>query len=478
MAEDVRRRAFEPFYTTKGAGGTGLGLAMVRKVVEAHGGAIGVETAPGRGTTFRLRFPAGAAPTGPPPWTQAAVEGVAPDAVPPARIVVVDDQPDVLDTVGMLLRRDGHDVRAFRDPRAAVDAVLAERPDVLLTDLGMPGLSGWDVAREARAAVARPAGGPAHRVGPGRHRRPAARARRAAGPGQAGGAAGAARRPWPGPCARRPRRRRWTSCWWTTPPPSPPSWGCCSGRAGTGCAASSGPRAAVEALAGEAPVDLVILDLNLPDGPSVDVLRAARARPRAPAVCVVSGSDPGAMETEVPGADLYVEKAYVPEQLERIYAAAAPGGRRPPDRPGGPGRAAYRVAGTVRPRYACRHGQAEGAPPAAERGPGGRAPPAALPMPVFLAFLRRLHDGPPQHAAAVRVALAVWQGAVDRADVAQAREAVAMVRAELDRLLASLTELQETGRRWSGVRAPTPAALADAERAAADWEAGRRRAPE
>jgi hypothetical protein len=119
----------------------------------------------------------------------------------------------------------------------------------------------------------------------------------------------------------------------------------------------------------------------------------------------------------------------------------------------------------------------EGSEPA--RGPAGtggpRQPPAALPLPVFLAFLRRLHDGPPQHAAAVRVALAVWEGAAGRGDVAQAHEAVAMVRGELDRLLASLTELQETGRRWSGVRAPTPAALADAERAAAAWEAGRRR---
>jgi hypothetical protein len=109
-------------------------------------------------------------------------------------------------------------------------------------------------------------------------------------------------------------------------------------------------------------------------------------------------------------------------------------------------------------------------------GAGGPPqPPAALPLPVFLAFLRRLHDGPPQHAAAVRVALAVWEGAAGRGDVAQASEAVAMVRGELDRLLASLTELQETGRRWSGVRTPTPAALADAERAAAAWEAGRRR---
>jgi hypothetical protein len=103
-------------------------------------------------------------------------------------------------------------------------------------------------------------------------------------------------------------------------------------------------------------------------------------------------------------------------------------------------------------------------------------PPAALPLPVFLAYLRRLHDGPPQHAAAVRVALAVWEGAAGRGDVAQAREAVAMVRAELDRLLASLTELQETGRRWSGVRSPAPAALVEAERAAEAWEAQRRRA--
>ena len=105
--------------------------------------------------------------------------------------------------------------------------------------------------------------------------------------------------------------------------------------------------------------------------------------------------------------------------------------------------------------------------------PGGR--PEALPMPVFLAFLRRLHDGPPQHAAAVRIALAVWQGAVDRGDATQARDAVAMVRAELDRLIAGLTGLQETGRRWSGTRTPTAAELAEAEQAAAAWESERRR---
>ena len=92
-------------------------------------------------------------------------------------------------------------------------------------------------------------------------------------------------------------------------------------------------------------------------------------------------------------------------------------------------------------------------------------------MLVFAAFLHRLHDGPPQHAAALRVLLAVWQGALDRGDVAQARQAAAMVRPELDRLLASLADLQETGRLWSGDPSPAAAPRAAAEQAAAAWEA-------
>jgi CheY-like chemotaxis protein len=81
-------------------------------------------------------------------------------------------------------------------------------------------------------------------------------------------------------------------------------------------------QAGIDVLRGDEPVDLVILDLDLPDRPSLDVFEAARARPRPPAVCVVSGSDPGSMRSAVPGADLHVEKAQVPDQLERIFAAA------------------------------------------------------------------------------------------------------------------------------------------------------------
>jgi hypothetical protein len=95
---------------------------------------------------------------------------------------------------------------------------------------------------------------------------------------------------------------------------------------------------------------------------------------------------------------------------------------------------------------------------------------STLPLAVFVEFLRRLHDGPPQHAAAVRVALAVLQGALDRGDVTQTRAAIDMVRGELNALLESLSTLQETGRRWSGRPSPTHEELAEAAQAARAWE--------
>ena|SRR6266545_5032712 len=97
--------------------------------------------------------------------------------------------------------------------------------------------------------------------------------------------------------------------------------------------------------------------------------------------------------------------------------------------------------------------------------------PDALPMPVFLDYLRRLHDGPPQRAAAVRVAMALWQQAAERGDPTQAQEALQLARGELDALIRELTELQETGRRWSGRPTPTHADLEAARTAAAEWEA-------
>jgi CheY-like chemotaxis protein len=319
IPEEIHRRIFEPVFTTKGVRGSGLGLAMVRKVVEAHGGTVAVESSPGRGTTFRLRFPPAPGQTGAPPAVE-TVQAVSEEAVPPLRIVLVDDQQDVLDTVSMLLRRDGHDVRAFRDPRAAVDGVLADPPDVLLTDLGMPGLSGWDVARLTRERwpdlpiVLLTGWGRDVSAAQLREHGVLLALAKPVEPPTLRGALARALRPAPAAPLRILLVDDATAFATVL--------GVLLAQGGHQVRRLERARPAIEVLTGDEPVDLVILDLNLPDLPSLDVLRAAQARPHPPAVCLVSGSDPRAMQSEAPGADLYVEKAYVPEQLERIFALA------------------------------------------------------------------------------------------------------------------------------------------------------------
>src|SRR3989475_2968384 len=87
MPEPVRRRIFEPFFSTKGEAGSGLGLSMVYSIVRRHGGEIRVESEPGRGATFTLTFPVASEPVGAEPET------VLPRARRPARVLLVDDDP-------------------------------------------------------------------------------------------------------------------------------------------------------------------------------------------------------------------------------------------------------------------------------------------------------------------------------------------------------------------------------------------------
>ncbi|UMR29344.1 ATP-binding protein [Massilia sp. MB5] len=145
MDEATQRRCLEPFFTTKGDRGTGLGLAGVYGMVERHGGKIAIESAPQRGTTVRLSF---RSPLAPPPAPVVADPNSAP---PHFRILVVDDDPTVLASVRDILLRDGHDVVAADGGQKGIELFTAaqgsDAPFVLvITDLGMPYVDGRRVA--------------------------------------------------------------------------------------------------------------------------------------------------------------------------------------------------------------------------------------------------------------------------------------------------------------------------------------------
>ena len=149
MSEETRRRCLEPFFTTKGDRGTGLGLAMVYGMVQRHSADIEIDSAVGRGTTVRLRF-AVPADIGPGP------EGTTAYRMPARqRILVVDDDPLLLKSLRDTLESDGHVIVTANGGRQGIDAFAAAREGgepfgVVITDLGMPHVDGRQVASEIK----------------------------------------------------------------------------------------------------------------------------------------------------------------------------------------------------------------------------------------------------------------------------------------------------------------------------------------
>jgi nitrogen-specific signal transduction histidine kinase/CheY-like chemotaxis protein len=146
MDEDTRRRCLEPFFTTKGERGTGLGLAMVYGTVRRHGADIEIESAVGKGTTMRVVFPVPVKPVQEP--ALATVPYVVPSRL---RLLVVDDDPLLIKSLRDILEMDGHVVEAANGGQAGIDAFRAalehEEPfAVVITDLGMPYVDGRQVA--------------------------------------------------------------------------------------------------------------------------------------------------------------------------------------------------------------------------------------------------------------------------------------------------------------------------------------------
>ncbi|MGH8178265.1 MAG: PAS domain S-box protein [Steroidobacter sp.] len=151
MDEDTRRRCLEPFFTTKGERGTGMGLAMVYGMVKRHGAQIEIQSAPGAGTTMRLRFLALSSEAGAQTHLPAAAT-----ALQPMRLLIIDDDPLVAQSLSRILEGDGHAVTTTDGGQAGIDAFTeanrsGARFDAVITDLGMPFVDGRAVAAAIKA---------------------------------------------------------------------------------------------------------------------------------------------------------------------------------------------------------------------------------------------------------------------------------------------------------------------------------------
>jgi signal transduction histidine kinase/CheY-like chemotaxis protein len=142
---EIRAKVFEPFFTTKPPGeGTGLGLSLCRGIVEEHGGAITVESEPGRGTTFTITLPVVPQPAGAgEPDAAAALAPVGSKA-----ILVVDDEPDLAEILVEELEHDGHRVEIASNGAEALRRLERQAFDLVVSDTKMPGMDGMELYRE------------------------------------------------------------------------------------------------------------------------------------------------------------------------------------------------------------------------------------------------------------------------------------------------------------------------------------------
>ncbi len=145
MREEVRKRVFEPFFTTKPQGvGTGIGLAVCHAIVTAHRGRIQIDSAPGAGTRMTVILPVAEAAPAP----SAAPAEIACRAAPRARVLVVDDEPEIVELVGETLRGEGYAVDTAASGRVALDRLSRHGVDAIVTDLRMPDVDGVTLLRE------------------------------------------------------------------------------------------------------------------------------------------------------------------------------------------------------------------------------------------------------------------------------------------------------------------------------------------
>jgi PAS domain S-box-containing protein len=152
IAPEVLPRIFDLFTQAersldRSQGGLGIGLALVQRLVEMHGGTVTASSTLGQGSEFVVRLP-----VVPPPEPRPSPPSTdkAQPTRPSLRVLVVDDNVDTVTTLALLVQESGHDVRTAYDGSAVLEAALDYRPNVVLLDIGLPGLNGFEVAKQLR----------------------------------------------------------------------------------------------------------------------------------------------------------------------------------------------------------------------------------------------------------------------------------------------------------------------------------------
>jgi CheY-like chemotaxis protein len=149
MSDEVRSRIFDPFFTTKGKTGMGLGLAVSYGIIRRHEGTVEVESETDGGTCFRIKLPSAKNAVKPQANARPSVPATAAESFR-TKFLVVDDEESVRDLLRDILEAEGHEVVVAGSGREALALFADAGFAAVLMDVGLPGMSGWELARSVR----------------------------------------------------------------------------------------------------------------------------------------------------------------------------------------------------------------------------------------------------------------------------------------------------------------------------------------